>query len=64
MRKSVVLPAPFGPYEPDLLAALERGRSFDEDDLLAILLADILEADHGFPMGLWGSENLRGTCSR
>ena len=32
--------------EPDLLAPLERGRGLDEEDLLAVLLADLVEADH------------------
>ena len=36
-----------GADEADLLAALERGGGLDEDDLVAILLADIVEANHG-----------------
>src|SRR6185295_638579 len=32
--------------ETDLLAALERRGSFDEDDLVAVLFADVVEADH------------------
>ena len=43
----MVLPAPFGPDEADLLAPLEGGGGLDEDDLAAVLLADFFEADHG-----------------
>ena len=46
MRNSVVLPAPFGPDKPDLLALLDAHRGFDEQDLVAVLLGDVVEADH------------------
>ena len=35
------------PDEADLLAALKRRGGFDEDDLMAVLLADGIEANHG-----------------
>ncbi len=35
------------PDEPGLLAFLERGGRLDEEDLLAVLLADLVEAYHG-----------------
>ena len=46
IRKSVVLPAPFGPDEADLLAGVELERGVDEQDLPAVLLADLRERDH------------------
>ena len=36
-----------GADQPDLLALVEGGRGLDEDDLLAVLLADVFETDHG-----------------
>ena len=33
--------------QADLLAPMEGGRSLDEEDLMAVLLADVVEADHG-----------------
>ena len=36
-----------GADEADLLALLERRRGLDEEDLVAVLLADVVEADHG-----------------
>src|SRR5262249_3853969 len=33
--------------EPRLLALLERGGGFDEQDLVALLFGNIVEADHG-----------------
>ena len=44
-----------GADEADLFAALDRRRGLDEDDLLAVLLADIFETDHAFP-----TENFAG----
>ena len=36
-----------GADQADLLAAVERGRGFDEQEMVAVLLADVVEADHG-----------------
>ena len=36
-----------GPDQPDLLALLQSHRRVDEQDLMAVLLADVVEADHG-----------------
>ena len=46
-RKSVVLPAPFGPDEAHLLAGVELEGRVDEEELTAVLLADARERDHG-----------------
>jgi len=46
MRNSVVLPAPFGADETDLLALLERRGGLDEEDLMTILLGDVVETNH------------------
>ena len=40
----------------DLLALLERRGSFDEEDLMADLLGDVIETDHAF---ILGKETLR-----
>ena len=40
------LAGPVGTDEPDLLALLERRGGFDEEDLVAVLLADAVETDH------------------
>ncbi len=40
------LSGPVGTDEADLLALLEGCRSFDEEDLVADLLADVIETDH------------------
>ena len=37
--------------EADLLALLERRGGLDEEDLVAVLLADIVETDHGSGAG-------------
>ena len=34
-----------------LLALLKRRGGFDEEDLVALLLADVVEADHGLDRG-------------
>ena len=47
MRNSVVLPAPFGPTRPIFSPLSKRGRGLDEQDLMAVLLGDIVDADHG-----------------
>jgi hypothetical protein len=41
MRKSVVLPEPFGPDQADLLAGVQLEGGVDEDKLLAVLLVDV-----------------------
>ena len=46
------------PDQSDLLAALDRGRGLDEDDLLAVLLGNGVEADHT------GREPLRKSRTR
>ena len=46
-RKSVVLPAPLGPDQPDLLAGIELKGGVDEEELPAVLLVDAGERDHG-----------------
>ena len=46
MRKSVVLPEPFGPDQPDLLAGVQLKGGVDEDELLAVLLIDVGERNH------------------
>src|SRR5690606_36019168 len=48
--------------EPDLFAPLQYRRRLDEDELLAVLLADVLDADHGFPIGCGGADNRREAC--
>jgi hypothetical protein len=45
------LAGPVRPDEADLLALLEGGRGFDEQDLVADLLADVIETDHWSPKG-------------
>jgi hypothetical protein len=50
MRNSVVLPAPFGPTSPTFSPRWSAA-DVDEDNLLAVLLTDIVEADHDFPTG-------------
>ena len=37
------------PDEADLLAPVQHGGGFDEHDLVAVLLADVVETDHGLP---------------
>ena len=46
MRKSVVLPEPFGPDQPDLLAGVQLKGGVDEDQLLAVLLVDVGKGNH------------------
>jgi hypothetical protein len=41
------LAGPVGADEADLLALLERRGGFDEENLVADLLADVIETDHG-----------------
>jgi class 3 adenylate cyclase len=36
-----------GADEADLLALVERCRGLDEEDAVAVLLADVFDADHG-----------------
>ena len=47
IRKSVVLPEPFGPDEADLVARVQLERGVDEEDLAAVLLADARKRNHG-----------------
>ena len=42
------LAGPVGADEPDLLALVERRGGFDEEEVVAVLLADVVEADHGY----------------
>ena len=50
-----------GPDQPDLLAGIELERGLDEQDLPAVLLADVVERDHGpgILAGLPGGRTLR-----
>jgi len=41
LRKSVVLPEPFGPTSPNFLDRIELEGRVDEQHLLPVLLADI-----------------------
>src|SRR4029079_5638800 len=41
-----VLPGAVGAYEANLLAPVELGGGFHEEDLLAVLLADVVEPNH------------------
>ena len=41
-----------GTDKPHLLTPVEGGGSLDEDDLVAVLLADIVEANHARPRSL------------
>lgn len=41
------------PDKTDLLTLLQGGRSLDEDDLAAVLLADVFKTDHGAVRGSW-----------
>ena len=43
------------PDQADLLAAVESRRGLDEEDLVAVLLADVVETDHG-------SQGFRNNC--
>jgi len=46
-RKRVDFPAPLGADEPDLLAPVDDRRRLDEEDLVAVLHGDGVEADQG-----------------
>jgi hypothetical protein len=46
MRKSVVLPAPLGADQADLVAGIELEGRVDEEDLPAVLLVDAGKRDH------------------
>ena len=41
------LAGPVRADQPDLLTLLDAHRGFDEQDLVAVLLGDVVEADHG-----------------
>ena len=47
MRKRVVLPAPFGPNQADLLTRIQLKGSVNKDQLLAVLLVKIRERNIG-----------------
>ena len=47
IRKIVVLPAPFGPTSPTFSPFWIAHRRVDEQDLMAVLLADVVETNHG-----------------
>ena len=53
---SVDLPAPFGPIERDLLAALQREVEPVVHDVVAVGLADVAERDHGASAARWSWE--------